>query len=142
MYYNYYESSIGLIEVGGDTAIRSLYFVDAQRDGVESCPVVEEAIRQLEEYFAQERRDFDLPLEMDGTAFQRRVWQQLMNVPYGKTATYMDIANGLDNPKAIRAVGARSSCLATVLSAATENSSATAAVSGAKSGCCAMRGRC
>jgi methylated-DNA-[protein]-cysteine S-methyltransferase len=106
MYYNYYESSIGLIEVGGDTAIRSLYFVDAQRDGVESCPVVEEAIRQLEEYFAQERRDFDLPLEMDGTAFQRRVWQQLMNVPYGKTATYMDIANGLDNPKAIRAVGA------------------------------------
>lgn len=106
MYYNYYESPIGLVEVGGDTAIRSLYFVDARRDGVESCPLVEEAIRQLAEYFAHGRRDFDLPLAMDGTSFQRRVWQQLLTVPYGKTVSYLGIANELGNPKAIRAVGA------------------------------------
>jgi methylated-DNA-[protein]-cysteine S-methyltransferase len=106
MHYNYYPSPIGLIEVGGDTAIRSLYFVDVRREGVESCPLVEEAIRQLTEYFAQERRDFDLPLEMDGTPFQRLVWEQLLTIPYGKTGSYMDIANALGNPKAIRAVGA------------------------------------
>jgi methylated-DNA-[protein]-cysteine S-methyltransferase len=106
MHYNYYLSPIGLLEVGGDTAIQSLFFVDAQREAVQSCPLVEEAIRQLTEYFTGERRDFDLPLEMDGTLFQRRVWQQLLAVPYGKTASYMDIANGLGNPKAIRAVGA------------------------------------
>jgi methylated-DNA-[protein]-cysteine S-methyltransferase len=106
MHYNYYTSPIGLIEVGGDVAIRSLYFVDGRREGVESCALVEEAIRQLAAYFAHGRRDFDLPLAMDGTPFQRQVWQGLLTVPYGKTASYMDIANTLGNPKAIRAVGA------------------------------------
>jgi methylated-DNA-[protein]-cysteine S-methyltransferase len=106
MHYNYYTSPIGLIEVGGDVAIRSLYFVDGRREGVESCALVEEAIRQLAAYFAHGRRDFDMPLAMDGTPFQRQVWQGLLTVPYGKTASYMDIANTLGNPKAIRAVGA------------------------------------
>lgn len=106
MYYDYYESPIGLIEIGGDTAIRSLYFVDAPREAVETSPLVEETIRQLAEYFAHGRRDFDLPLALDGTPFQRQVWGQLLTVPYGKTASYLDIANGLGNPKSIRAVGA------------------------------------
>jgi methylated-DNA-[protein]-cysteine S-methyltransferase len=106
MHYNSYECPIGLLEVGGDTAIRTLYFVDARRIGVESCPLVEEAIRQLIEYFAGERRNFDLPLELHGTEFQRRVWQRLLTVPFGKTASYQQVANALDDPKAIRAVGA------------------------------------
>lgn len=64
-----------------------------------------EAYRQLTEYFAGGRRDFDLPLRCDGTAFQQRVWKELTRIPYGETRSYQDIAAGIGNPKAVRAVG-------------------------------------
>ena len=106
-YYGYYTSEIGMLEVGGtDTAITSLYFVEERREGVESCPVVDEAIRQVDEYFGGTRRAFDLPLALAGTDFQRRVWRQLLAVPYGQTASYGEIARALGKPKAVRAVGA------------------------------------
>jgi methylated-DNA-[protein]-cysteine S-methyltransferase len=106
-YYGYYTSEIGTVEVGGtDAAITSLYFCEERRAGVVSCPVVDEAIRQVGEYFAGTRRAFDLPLALAGTDFQRRVWQQLLTVPYGRTASYGEIARALGKPKAVRAVGA------------------------------------
>ena len=61
---------------------------------------------QLEEYFAGQRRDFDLPLAMRGTDFQRAVWNALLTVPFGKTASYRDIAVAIGKPAAVRAVGA------------------------------------
>jgi methylated-DNA-[protein]-cysteine S-methyltransferase len=64
-----------------------------------------QAARQLGEYFAGERREFDLPLRLDGTEFQRRVWQALTEIPYGETWSYGRLALRVGNPKACRAVG-------------------------------------
>jgi methylated-DNA-[protein]-cysteine S-methyltransferase len=106
-YYGYYDSTIGTIEIAGtSSAITSLNFVKERREGVESCSIVDEAVRQVAEYFAGSRREFDVPFALSGTDFQRRVWQQLLTVPYGQTATYQEVATALGNPKAVRAVGA------------------------------------
>lgn len=61
--------------------------------------------RQLGEYFAGRRRQFDLPLEYPGTPFQERVWSQLLTIPYGATWSYLDMARKLGDVKATRAVG-------------------------------------
>ncbi len=71
---------------------------------VESSEVIEEAIRQLESYFAGKHRDFDIPLRMVGTDFQKSVWEALMQVPYGATSTYLELAQSLGNKNAVRAV--------------------------------------
>lgn len=68
--------------------------------------VLRQAQQQLQEYFAGQRKNFDLPLHPQGTEFQRRVWQALRKVGHGTIASYQDIANAIDNPKAVRAVGA------------------------------------
>lgn len=106
-YYAYFESPIGLVEIGSDgEAIISLYFVDAPRPDAVNHPLAEEAARQVATYFAGERQVFDLSLKLEGTAFQRRVWDHLTTIPYGRTTTYQEIANALGNPRAVRAVGA------------------------------------
>ena len=64
-----------------------------------------EARRQLEEYFAGHRREFDLPLRLHGTQFQRRVWDVLTEIPYGVTWSYGQLAKRIDHPNASRAVG-------------------------------------
>src|SRR5262245_43736605 len=64
------------------------------------------AVRQLSEYFAGERRAFDLPLAPDGTAFQRRVWAALAAIPYGRTTSYAAVAEAIGHPGSARAVGA------------------------------------
>lgn len=64
-----------------------------------------ETISQLEAYFAGELREFDLPMRLDGTLFQRTVWQQLQLIPYGETRTYGQLAEALGKPNASRAVG-------------------------------------
>ena len=70
-----------------------------------SSPVLERTRSQLEEYFAAQRRAFDLPLEPRGTEFQRRVWQRLLLIPYGETTTYGALATDLGDVMASRAVG-------------------------------------
>jgi methylated-DNA-[protein]-cysteine S-methyltransferase len=65
-----------------------------------------EAARQLRAYFAGELREFQLPLDMQGTAFQKRVWLQVAAIPYGETRSYLQIAQALGSPRAVRAVGA------------------------------------
>lgn len=62
-------------------------------------------IDQLREYFSGERREFDVPLRLVGTAFQRLVWEELKKVPFGTTTTYGEIARRIGNPNAVRAVG-------------------------------------
>ncbi|MFI8435617.1 methylated-DNA--[protein]-cysteine S-methyltransferase [Streptomyces sp. NPDC079020] len=64
-----------------------------------------EAIRQLEAYFAGELTEFDLPLRLAGTPFQRRVWEELLKIPYGETRSYGELAEALGKPNASRAVG-------------------------------------
>jgi methylated-DNA-[protein]-cysteine S-methyltransferase len=68
--------------------------------------MLQHAARQLEEYFAGERREFDLPLHLTGTEFQVRVLEELQRIPYGETTSYSDIAERIGRPKAMRAVGA------------------------------------
>jgi methylated-DNA-[protein]-cysteine S-methyltransferase len=68
-------------------------------------PVLARAAAQLEEYFDGRRTDFDLPLAPEGTEFQRRVWAELLRIPYGETATYGELARRLGNPTGSRAVG-------------------------------------
>jgi methylated-DNA-[protein]-cysteine S-methyltransferase len=67
--------------------------------------VLDEAARQLDGYFAGERRRFDLPLDPHGTAFQTDVWEALRKIPYGETRSYADIARRIGRPTAVRAVG-------------------------------------
>jgi methylated-DNA-[protein]-cysteine S-methyltransferase len=69
-------------------------------------PVLREAARQLDDYFAGRRRAFDLPLDVHGTAFQKRVWAELLRIPYGETRSYGAIARALGDPNLMRAVGA------------------------------------
>ena len=68
-------------------------------------PLLEAARTQLAEYFAGERKSFDLPLAPRGTAFQKRVWRALEDIPWGETRSYRDIALAADCPKGFRAVG-------------------------------------
>jgi len=68
-------------------------------------PLLREAARQLQSYLAGQRQSFDLPLDPQGTPFMRRVWQALLEIPYGETRSYGDIARAVGNPKACRAVG-------------------------------------
>lgn len=67
--------------------------------------ILGQAFQQLEEYFSGKRTRFSLPLDLQGTPFQLKVWQALQNIPYGKTVSYTDIAKQIGNPKAVRAVG-------------------------------------
>ena len=67
---------------------------------------VEQAVRQLEEYFAGKRKTFDLTLAPHGTPFQQDVWRALQDIPYGATRSYAQIANAIGRPSATRAVGA------------------------------------
>jgi methylated-DNA-[protein]-cysteine S-methyltransferase len=60
---------------------------------------------QMEQYFAGERREFDLNLDLRGTEFRKRCWEQLLRIPYGETRTYADIARSVGSPKGFRAVG-------------------------------------
>ncbi|MCU0371019.1 MAG: methylated-DNA--[protein]-cysteine S-methyltransferase [Bacteroidales bacterium] len=63
-------------------------------------------VKQLDEYFSRDRKTFDLPLDLHGTDFQRRVWNELLHIPYGKTVTYKELALKLGDIAAIRAVAA------------------------------------
>ncbi len=67
--------------------------------------LLDEAARQLEEYFAQKRQNFELPLAPKGTPFQQKVWQTLQKIPYGQTRSYQEIAVMINSPKSCRAVG-------------------------------------
>src|SRR5262245_40588433 len=69
-------------------------------------PVLVEAERQLDEYFTGRRKRFALKLDVSGTAFQRRVWNALLTIPFGETRSYAQIARQIGNPAAVRAVGA------------------------------------
>ena len=114
MNYAYCETPIGTLLIAGDSeAIRHIRFPKhgkpvAPEPGWRESAVgpVAEAIRQLREYFKGSRREFDLPLALEGTAFQKKVWRGLQQIPYGKTWSYGELAKRVSNPTASRAVGA------------------------------------
>jgi methylated-DNA-[protein]-cysteine S-methyltransferase len=68
-------------------------------------PALRAALVQIDEYFRGKRREFSLVLNLEGTDFQKKAWQQLVRIPYGKTATYAEVAAEIGRPEAARAVG-------------------------------------
>ena len=105
--FGYVDSPIGLVEIGcSETGVAALNFVDALRYPIAVSPCLTAAREQIAAYLARTLTLFDLPLDLRGTDFQRRVWTQLLTIPFGQTATYLDIALALKNPQAVRAVGA------------------------------------
>ena len=67
--------------------------------------LIKNAKNQLDEYFEGMRKEFDIPIKLEGTDFQIKVWKELLKIPYGETCTYLGIAKRIGNPKASRAVG-------------------------------------
>ncbi len=91
-----------------ESGIRSIEFAPARASGGQrndGNPLIEETARQLRAYLRGTRRDFDLPLDMQGTAFQKRVWRYLTTIPYGQTRSYRQVAEAIGAPSAVRAVG-------------------------------------
>lgn len=97
---------IGLAENG--SAITDLIFENHESPvawDAEETPLLKKAAQQLSAYFAGELRDFDLPLAPQGTTFQRAVWNALLEIPYGATRSYGQVAAAVGNSKASRAIG-------------------------------------
>lgn len=107
MKFAYYESEIGLIKISADeTSVLGLDFVDEKEKGAsKDSEVLSETLKQIDEYFKGKRKEFNLNLFLDGTDFQKKVWRELMKIPYGEVVTYGKIAKSIGNDKASRAVG-------------------------------------
>ena len=105
-YYGYYNSPIGILEIiTSDDAIISAMFVDEVKESTGESEILKEAIKQFDEYFKGTRKDFDIKCEIQGTEFQKKVWDALMEIPYGVTLSYKELAIKIGNEKATRAVG-------------------------------------
>lgn len=98
---------IGILKLEGDEmGIAAITFIEdepALTSKADIPEVLQDAVYQLEEYFSRKRTKFDLKLNPQGTEFQKRVWQHLLDIPYGKARTYLEMAKALGDPKVIRA---------------------------------------
>ncbi len=105
----YYKFKIGYLKLSyTDSSITELIKVKDMSNLIDdsySNDLLIKTINQLDEYFEGSRREFDLPLVFKGTEFQMKTWKELLNIPYGETRNYKDIAVAIGNPKACRAVG-------------------------------------
>lgn len=103
---DYYNSPIGWIKIeANDLGITKVSFIDEEKN-INSNYFTEICKKQLDEYFNGIRKDFTVDLSLaKGTVFQKKVWDELLNIPYGETVSYLDIAKGIGNDKAVRAVG-------------------------------------
>jgi len=101
----YYKSPIGTIEItSSDVGIKSLYFLEEVSETTQSSLFSDHSISQIEAYFNGDLSKFNLSLDLEGTEFQIKVWNELLSIPFGQTISYMDLAKRLGNPKSIRAV--------------------------------------
>jgi methylated-DNA-[protein]-cysteine S-methyltransferase len=116
--FGYVESPIGRLMLTTDGSALTGLYMNLYRNKPSKLPAVSDdwiqnatigplpvVARQLKEYFAGKRRQFDLPLRMEGTEFQRRVWRELTEIPFGETRSYGQLAKRLNNPNGSRAVG-------------------------------------
>ena len=97
-------SPVGFLEVtASDIGIRTVHFSDDPTVPAAFNLHVSECMRQLEEYFSGQRKVFDVPLDLQGTEFQVKVWTELLKIPFGKTISYLALARQLGDEKVIRA---------------------------------------
>ncbi len=113
MFYRYHDSPIGRLLLSGDAQGLQQLLMDIERkpwrigdDWQLARGELDQVCRQLDEYFAGRRQRFDLQLAPQGTEFQRAVWQALQGIPFGQTRCYSALAEQIERPKAVRAVGA------------------------------------
>lgn len=101
-----YDSPIGLIEVkASNQGITSVFFVEKKTEETNKNKIIDDCLSQLDQYFAKKRKNFEIPLDITGTDFQKKVWSELLKTPFGKTFSYLDIAIALGDKNSIRAVG-------------------------------------
>lgn len=111
----YYDSPLGILRISGeDDAIREVHFLhpvkedETEKKGLHSRPssaILKKCVKQLDKYFSGDISAFDLGMSQNGTPFQKRVWEALCTIPYGKTVSYLELSKRLGDTKAIRAVG-------------------------------------
>lgn len=113
IYYTTIESPVGGLRlVAEELGLRTVWFLRGRKnespdkEWKEDTAFFADVIRQLRAYFAGELREFEIPLLMEGTEFQKRVWKSLQAIPYGETTSYGELAKKIGAPKAVRAVGA------------------------------------
>ncbi|MGM0753553.1 MAG: methylated-DNA--[protein]-cysteine S-methyltransferase [Bacillota bacterium] len=102
------ESPIGNLELQADHShLISVQFVEGEEKACSDTdhPILKSTQEQIRQFFKGERREFDLPLRIEGTAFQKEVWNTLQQIPFGETWSYQDVAQAIQRPKAVRAVG-------------------------------------
>ncbi|MDR3250742.1 MAG: methylated-DNA--[protein]-cysteine S-methyltransferase [Tannerella sp.] len=110
-YYIIYNSPIGAMRIiENGEAITAIKYLACNPDNPpeateKETELIKEAVAQLKDYFSGSRKTFDLPVQQHGTAFQKRVWDALSNIPYGETRTYKQTAEAIGCPKGARAVG-------------------------------------
>ena len=113
--YMYMDSPVGALKlVAHDQALVAVMWDNEDHKRVRLAELIEniqhpmllKVKQQLEQYFAGQRQQFNLPLDFQGTDFQQQVWRALLTIPYGETRSYKDIALQIGNQKAVRAVGA------------------------------------
>lgn len=109
----YYQSPVGLLQIAGTAQFLSeVKFIDepekvtAKTESNALPPMAIQVVEQLIEYFHGQRRFFELPISQQGTAFQQKVWSELMNIPFGKTISYLELSRRLGDPLVIRAAAA------------------------------------
>ena len=105
-YYNYYESPIGIlrIETSKDTVL-AVNFVDKMDQDIERNDFSKEVVKQLDEYFKGQRKLFEVKVEFNGTDFQKKAWETLLQIPYGETISYKEQGIKMGKEKAVRAIG-------------------------------------
>ncbi len=110
--FSHFDSPVGRITIeGNERAVSGLHMTPHRHwRGLDPCwqqsdATFTEVRRQLAEYFAGQRQEFNVPLDLVGTPFQRRVWQELVRIPFGATISYAELAQRIGQPTAVRAVG-------------------------------------
>ena len=106
-YHTYYQSPVGLLKISGtDQYVYEILFVDKADESISTTPyhpILNQCAEELIEYFNGKRLNFTIPVHQKGTDFQSRVWSELLNIRYGRTISYMDLAKRLGDPNCIRA---------------------------------------
>ncbi len=107
MNYFYKKTKIGYITIfeNKNKIIRLKFNKIKDNSNFILSPLIEKTFIELDEYFEGKRKKFDIPIKPDGTEFQKKVWMELIKIPYGTYTTYRDIANKIENKNASRAVG-------------------------------------
>ena len=98
--------TVGFVDEPGEPPLSPFLTGPKRRVSRTTQAHLNECCRQLDEYFQGKRRQFTLPLVITGTVFQKKVWRQLLTIPYGKTVSYREVATAINHPRASRAVGA------------------------------------